>query len=63
MLVLLIEIRLRDQRLQILVEDLVFLVGQVLEALERRIQVLLALEIDVQFLETALEGVAAGMLA
>ena len=54
---------LRDQRLQVLVEDLGLLVGEVLEALEGLVVGLLALELDAELLQALLEGVAAGELA
>ena len=51
------------QRLQVLVEDFTLLVGEVLEAGERGVERLLAVEHDAEFGELGLEGVAAGQLA
>ena len=52
-----------DQRDDVLVEDLVLAVGQVLEALEGRVDLGLALQLDAQLLQALLEGVAARQLA
>ena len=65
MLLLLVVARrlVADQHLQILVEDLRFLVGQILEARESRVQRFFGLQLDAELLQTLLEGVAAGLLA
>src|SRR5687768_15615804 len=54
---------LRHQRLQVLVEDLGLLVGQVLEALEGLVVGVLAVEVDAELLQALLEGVAPRQLA
>src|SRR5258708_31606994 len=54
---------LRYQGLQVLVEDLGLLVGQVLEALEGLVVGVLALELDAELLQALLEGAAARELA
>src|SRR4051812_10638497 len=54
---------LRHQRLQVLVVDLGLLVGKVLEALERGVHRVLALELDAELLQSLLECVAARELA
>ena len=51
-----------DQSGDVLVEDLLLLVGQLLEAAEGILQRIVA-EVEAQFLQLAAEGVAAGMLA
>ena len=49
--------------MQVFVEDLVLAVGQFLETGKGRVQGLVAIELDTEFLQAALEGIAPGMLA
>ena len=50
---------LGHQRLQILVVDLGLLVGEILEALERLVHRVLALELDAELLQPLPEGITA----
>jgi len=54
---------LRDQRLQVFVEDLALLVGEVLEAGKGGIERLFRVEFDTQLLKPRAEGIAPGQLA
>ena len=57
------QVGLGDQRLQVLVVDLVFLVGQFLEAGEGVVEFLLGSKLDIEFGEPGTESVAPGVLA
>ena len=59
----LFEVFFGDQRLQILIEDFAFLVGEILEALERFVQFFFRRQIDAELVQAGLERVAPRELA